>query len=258
MKKNLLTVILAISTIASLVQTTTGTNASTAVPSKIRATNTMDRILSRGGGIPKGSDIMIGVPLPEGEVRGTSYLNEKWNFSTLLLFDSENMLENIPVKYDLHANEIEVLTSNGTKVIPIKRIRSLVWKDSVTTLAKFFINASLYNDEGTPLTGLLEVAADGKKPFLIRNYVVVKQPDYVAGIDVGSRDTKIFKKTTLYYASGQGLTKITSKKVLLQAFGEDAAAVDKYIQDQDLSVKKEGDLVKIFNFYNAKYPVKEN
>ena len=112
-----------------------------------------------------------------GGVKGSTYLDKKWNLATILLFQSEKLLEGYPVKYELKENELEVKASNGIKILDTKNIKSLVWKDSITQEPKYFISGSEYTDEGTPLNGLLEVLSDGKVPLLKRNLVVVKAPD---------------------------------------------------------------------------------
>ena len=112
-----------------------------------------------------------------GGVKGSTYLDKKWNLATILLFQSEKLLEGYPVKYELKENELEVKASNGIKILGTKNIKSLVWKDSITQEPKYFISGSEYTDEGTPLNGLLEVLSDGKVPLLKRNFVVVKAPD---------------------------------------------------------------------------------
>ena len=112
-----------------------------------------------------------------GGVKGSTYLDKKWNLATTLLFKSEKLPEGYPVKYELKENELEVKASNGIKILDTKNIKSLVWKDSITQEPKYFISGSEYTDEGTPLNGLLEVLSDGKVPLLKRNFVVVKAPD---------------------------------------------------------------------------------
>lgn len=217
----------------------------------MRASNTLDR-MSDVGGLSR-NDLLYGLPMTPGGIKGTTYLDKKWNIATILLFESEKLLEGYPVRYDLKENELEVKAKNGTKVIESKNIKSVVWRDSLTQLPKFFINGGEYTDEGTPLNGLLEVLADGKVPLLKRNYIVIKAPDYVVGFDVGSRDTKIFKKSTYYYATGKNLTKITSKKTLLPAFGDDAVEVEKFIKTNKLSTNNDRDLAMVFDGYNAKF-----
>ena len=146
-----------------------------AIPQQMRASNTLDR-MSDTNGISR-NDLLYGIPMTPGGVKGSTYLDKKWNLATISLFQWEKLLEGYPVKYELKENELEVKASNGIKILDTKNIKSLVWKDSITQEPKYFISGSEYKDEGTPLNGLLEVLSDGKVPLLKRNFVVVKAPD---------------------------------------------------------------------------------
>jgi hypothetical protein len=225
------------------------------VPSKIRAANTLDR-LSDNGGLNRG-DLIMGIAPPPGRIIGDTYLDKKWNKASLLLFDSERMIEGYPVKYDIQQDVIEVLTKNGIKIIEGKKIKSMVWIDSVTNTPSYFVNASEYNLEGAALNGFLEVIVDGTLPLMKRTTIIEKQADYVAALDVGSRDKKILKKESFFYSQKAGLAKIGNKKSLLPAFGEQAQDVEMFIKANKLNVSKTPDLLKAFEYYNSKNPTKE-
>jgi hypothetical protein len=220
------------------------------VPSKVRATNTLDR-LSDKGGIGRG-DMLIGLAPPPGRIIGDTYLDNKWNKASMLLFDSERMIEGYPVKYDIQADVIEVMVKDEIKIIEGKKIKSMVWLDSVTNLPCYFVNGREYNIEGTALNGFLEVIVDGSLPLMKRTTITEKEPNYVPALDVGSRDKKILKKQTFFCSQNGGLTKIGNKKSLLPVFGDHSKDVESFIKANKLNVNKEAGLLKTFAYYNSK------
>jgi len=220
-----------------------------AIPQQMRASNTLDR-LSDKDGLGK-SDMLYGIPHPPGGVVGNSYLVDEWNVSTLLLFETEKMLEGYPVKYDIKTNVIEIKSGKDVKVMDGNKVKSMVWyaRDS---LNYYFVNASAYTLDGAPLSGFLEIIIDGPTPLFKRTTVHEKEPTYIQAFDVGSRDRKIYKKDAFYYSSGGKLTKITNKKTLLPAFGEYAADVEEFIKTNKLDIGKQRGLAKAFEYYNTK------
>ena len=191
-------------------------------------------------------------PSKTGGVNGTTHLDTKWNLADITFFDSK-ILEGIPVKYELKENRLELFASKEVRMVEVKKIKSLVWRDSLTHLPKRFINGNEYNERGAPLTGLLEVLEDGKIPLLKRNFVSIRKPDFVAELGTGNYNTEISKSATYYYAIGAAVTEITSRKNLLQAFGSDASEVKKFMNTNNSSIRSEHDLVAVFRNYNQKF-----
>jgi hypothetical protein len=224
--------------------------AQSAIPNQIRATNTIAR-LSDADGLGR-NDLMLGIPMPPGRVIGDTYLDRKWNPGSLLLADSEQMIEGFPIKYDISLDRIEIMAKNGVKVIEGKKIKSMVWKDSITNLPRYFVTARDFKMDGVGLTGFVEVLSDGTTPLLKRTTIVEKQPDYVPALDVGSRDKKILRREMFFYPLSGELIKITNKKTLLSACGDQADDVDSYIKVNKLNVNKEYGLTKTFEYYNSK------
>ncbi len=204
--------------------------------------------------IVMGSNNLYGKsPNKTGVVNGTTYLDTKWNIADITFFDSEKLLEGIPVKYDLKENRLELFASKEVRMVEVKKIKSLVWRDSLTHLPKLFINGNGYNEDGAPLTGLLEVLVDGKIPLLKRNFVSIRKPDFVAEMGTGNIDTEISRSSAYYYALGEVVTEITSRKTLLHAFGSDASEVKKFMNTNNSSIRSEHDLIRVFKNYNEKF-----
>ena len=218
-----------------------------AMPQVMRSQMTLNRISEKGITM---NDLLYGVPLTGGGVTGTVYLDNKWNAATLMLYEDDRLLEGYYVKYNLKDNEVEVKARNGIKVIEAAKLRSFVWKDSLTGETRSFVNGKEFREDSIPLTTMLEVLVDGPLPLVGKTTVNVKDPTYVVAFDVGSRETQIRKKTAWYYVRDQSILKITNKKRLLEVFGERSAEMDKYIKINQLPVNDQEGLVRIFQHYN--------
>lgn len=221
------------------------------VPNNIRAVNTLEKLYDPDG--LGRTDMLYGIPQPEGKVVGDTYFSTQWKTSTILLYKDEKMIEGFLIRFDIRANEIEVKTQSGIKVVGGDKVKSFIWIDSASRLPTYFVNAKDFKDKDhAKLSGFLQVIVDGPLPLLKQTTVYIKKADYSVPFDVGSRDDKILKKTVLYFAKdGQVMELPSSKKKLLPLFGDKADVIGKFIQDQDLTTSREADLTTIFNHYNS-------
>lgn len=223
--------------------------ATSAIPQTVRAAITLERL-----SFLTPSDLIYGIPLPEKEVRGDSYLDVKWRSSTLLMYESEKLLEGYPVRYNVLKDEMEIKTKSGTKVLAGKKIKSFVWIDSLFHTPQYFVNSREYkNERDMPMTGFCQVLADGKIPLLKHTEVVLRKANYSVQLDIGSRDDVILKKPGLLYATEGARTYPvpSTKKKLVQLLGDKQKEVERFISINSLSMKEEHHLIKIFEYYNS-------
>lgn len=193
------------------------------------------------------------IPHPKGEVINEWYLNDHWNMSSILLKESEMVLENCLVKYNVKDETLEIKTSTDIKLLYVSKVKSVAWTDSVTNLKSYLISGQDFVENGAHLGGLLEVLADGKKPLLKRTTIYIKKPDYNVAMSVGSRDETVYQQKDLYVSTNNTLSKIKSKKDLLNSLQDQKELVESYIKDQQLNVKKEKDLIRALDFYNTQF-----
>jgi hypothetical protein len=221
-----------------------------AIPAKLRAENTLDRMSDKGG--LSNSDILYGVPGEPGGVVGDVYLNKKWNTATILLYQSETMIEGYPVKYDVKSNLIEIKSTTGIKILDVRKIKNMVWRDSVTTIPHYFVNANEYKKDGAPYSGLLEVLVDGPMPLLKKTELFIKQPTYNDAMGSGSKDVKIYLKPLIFYSKDGELVEVKNKKDVLNASGGLSKEVEAFIKNNKLSISKDAGMIRAFEFINSK------
>jgi len=221
-----------------------------AIPTNMRAENTLDRLSDKGG--LSRSDLLYGIPMAPGNVVGDNFLDKKWNRATILLYQSETMIEGNPVKYDIKSDVIEIKTNAGIKILNGDKVKNMVWLDSLTSEPHYFINASEFKKDGIESRGLLEVIVDGTLPLMKKTEIYIKQPTYNAAMDSGSKDTKIFQKEVFLYSSDKNLLVIKNKKDVLAAAGDREEEVEAFIKTNKINTNKLPGLKKVFEFLNAK------
>jgi len=222
-----------------------------AVPPNMRAEFTLNRLSEPVRGLSS-SDLIYGIPMAPGNVIGDNYLDKKWNRANILLYQSERIVEGYSVKYDIKSDLLEIKTTLGIKVLEGKKIKSLVWVDSLTTQPHYFINGADYRYEDVKSSGLIEVIVDGELPLLKRVEINTKKPNYNAALDVGSRDMKIYLKEVFLYAANNELVKIRNKEDILKAAGDRSAEIESFIKVNKLNINKQPGLTRVFEFINSK------
>jgi len=220
------------------------------IPSNVRAVNTIERLTdSNGLGT---NEMMFGIPIPEGKVIGDTYLSTEWKRSVILLYDKNKLIEGFPIRYDIKADELDVKSASGVKVLEGRKVKSFMWMDSSRAEPYYFINAKDFKVDGTSLIGFFEVLVDGNSPLFKKMNVSIKKADYNVILSVGSRDDKILKNATYYLAEGTSAYEIPgSKKKFLQLLKSKADDVESYMDSNGLSIKKEEELILICKYYNS-------
>ena len=221
-----------------------------AIPSNIRASYTMES-LSDGSQVSL-NEVLYGVAAPPGKVIGDTYLTPNWLKSAIQLYKDDRVIQGYSVRYDIYADALDIKTNNGVKVLEGKRIKSFSWLDSTRVEPVFFVNARDYKFENTPLTGFFEVLVDGPAPLFKRTQLRVKKADYNVSFDVGSRDDKILKERSYYVGQSKAVVELgNAKKKVLPIFGNRSDEMEKFMSDNNLSLKNEADLVRLFKHYNT-------
>ena len=220
-----------------------------AIPANMRASNTMTSISESG--VTAGGTL-YGLPGSAGEVIGDYYLNKRWNKASILLYQSETMIEGYPVKYDIKNDLIEIRTSAGIKILDVRKIKNLAWIDSMAIAPQYFVNANEFKKGKKSYSGLMEVMVDGPLPLLKRTELDIREPNYVPALDVGSKDTKILQKSVILYSNSGELIEIKNKKDVLEASGDLSKEVDEYIKANKLNLNKDAGMKRTFEFINSK------
>lgn len=211
--------------------------------------NIIQRLASRQSS--RQPDIIPGIPAPEPEVQGDYYIHPDYRIATFLLYADDRLVEGYAARFDLHSNEFDLLTSQGVRALPGNQVRSVVWLDSVSMQPHYLVNAREFiNEAQVPHVGFFEILCRGNMMLLRKTEIEVKTPDYHPALNVGSRDFRILKKSSLYYTAGNQALLWPGKKQGMKLFSSKALEVSEYIKLNALDLNKEGHLRALIDYYN--------
>jgi hypothetical protein len=183
---------------------------------------------------------------------GDVYLDAHWSQSSLLLFDDEKLIDDYLTRYDIQNNEFEFRLKGGIKVLAGIKVKNIVWIDSLTKQSRVMNNARDYTASVTPIDGFFEVLQDGKIQLLKKVYLEILRPNFSPALNVGSKDTKIIKKSEYFYAINNRLNQIkkTTSLDAIQQY-DSSIALESLIKKEKINLNKESDLRRLFLILNS-------
>lgn len=107
-----------------------------------------------------------------------------------------------------------------------------------------------YKLEDTELVGFFEVILNDEVSFFAYPTIHVKEPDYIEGLDVGSRDYKIRKVEEYYLAFNNKLVELKKEKNI-RALKSDIPGLKEFFKTNKLSFKDRSDLISITKYLNT-------
>lgn len=205
--------------------------------------------LERMGTIGAGSNSVPGLPPANPEVIGDGF--SKANFSTIqaLLYNNQT-ISDLPAKYDLLQDELYFQTKQGLRVLDGTHIKSYSFIDSITKKKSNYINSKEFKlATSVPLKGFFEILYDGKMALFKKEEATIQKANYHVALNVGRQDHHVNKKSFYYYLQDDTAIKLPSKSIT-SIFGDQKAAVDRYIKINQLDIKNERHLISVFEYYN--------
>jgi hypothetical protein len=194
------------------------------------------------------------IPLKPPGITGSVYLNDGWKIASLKLKTgtlSVAELTNVSVKLDLKTNTFELFVDPEIKVLSGSKVESFTWTDNLQN-AESYVNCDKFTLDDAKVIGfgrILSQAADGLM-LLEHSYVEFMQANYNVAMNVGSKDHKYVKKEKLYFVKNNKMVPV-GKKSLYEVMADKESAIKKFIKENDLNVKNEGQLAKVVEYYNS-------
>ena len=186
------------------------------------------------------------------EIEGSPYIMESWTNATIL-FKSNEIIENIPVKYDLKENLMEIKTKKTIKVCPPERIIAFELNDSANGEVRAFVNCNQFKVEYS-LVGFYEVLVDEEDGFMLlkKTEASIKESNYNPALDVGEMTAKIIKRDAFYIAKNKTAYSIPKrKKAFLKLFGKKSALIGDFVKREKSKLNDQEDLIKIIAYCNS-------
>ena len=186
---------------------------------------------------------------PQADGSKSVYLVDEWVNSNIYLRQAagSNMIENIPIKVDLLTNSIELQSPTGVKVLSLSKVDKFEWVNPANGKHEAYTNCGKV--EGGKLSGFCVVSGDEVK--LIRHHhVQVIKPDYNVALDVGSKEERTIKKTTLYLVKNQRFVEY-SKRSVYALMEDKQRQVKDFVKKNKLNLNEEADLNTLVDYYNS-------
>jgi hypothetical protein len=191
----------------------------------------------------------VGAPEVNGNrssgLQGSYYLKDSFVPGEIDM-DNGDVFTGIPLRFNVFLNEIEVKTADG-------HIFYLSNKEVVTriSIGDTVLVYSKYRDD-VESQGYLILLHQGKCQIFQKNTKYLKEGTPSNGI-VPATAPSITDKPTVYLIGFQGVVPqlIRNKKELLQLFGEKNQAMDDFIRQQHLNIRKGQDLQKLAAYFES-------
>ncbi len=224
-----------------------------ALQKTIRATNVSRLLVERPNLM---GNTIYGIPPEPKKVEGNFYLDNKWNAASILLYREQRVLEGFRVRYNINSNTFELMEpeKNLVSTMPGLRIQNIVWMDSVYKVPRYFVNGMDFEDDGVPISGFFEVIVEGQLPLMRRTIAVFKESNYNTALMVGNRNDQIIKRNVYFYLKGKDLFEVPKRrKKLFPIFGEKAAEMEAFVEENEIDLKKTGSIFQLFTYYNSRF-----
>jgi hypothetical protein len=226
--------------------------------------NTKDAINLDGIKIGQHTSTMLyGFDTRTTEVQGSYYLDTDWSLATVRFYPKTistpkgtvklDSLSGIQIRVILQGNDIEFNTPDGIKVISGTFVRGFSLQKPNQIVPKNFISTLEFVDNyDKTKPSFFEVLIEGKTKLLEYIKITTQKPDYNEAFNVGSKDIKIIKEKQYFINKGKEVLRFsTNKKELFELMADKKTEVEKYIKDNELTLKDRSDLMKVFEYYNS-------
>jgi len=225
-----------------------------AIQKTIRSTNILNLLNARPNFI--GGNMIYGIPPEPKRVEGNTFLDLKWNLSTILLYRDQQIMEGYRTRYNILSNQFELMEpeTNEITTMPGLRIQNIVWMDSSYHVPRYFVNGMDFRDEGAPISGFFEVLVEGELPLMRRTMAIFKESNYNTALMIGNRNDEFIKRNIYYYLVGNDLMQMpTNRKKLFAIFGDKAQMMEEFALQNSLNIREASSIFQIFTHYNSQF-----
>ncbi len=178
------------------------------------------------------------------KVQGTPYLFEDWKTFAIITTQDDNKYKIRNLNYD---SKLDLFVAK-------------ISFDSIFTFNPNFLKSVVINNrpfkkylnQKSSLFNYYEVISEGEKVELLKRNIKVIRQGIMNHLTM-EKETDYYILRIKYYVNDHGKIKELplKKKNVLQTFGDQSQKVKKFLSENNLSIKKENDLIKIFEYYNS-------
>lgn len=214
----------------------------------IQAQYALNRLSDSGGLSP--NETVYGIPKAGGVLVGDFYYDTEFRMGSINVYGTESALKNIPMRYNIETNEIELKYPRGIRVMAGEKVQSFAWENESGENA-VFINSKDFTYNNTRLIGFLEIIMQGEIPCFRRKEISFKQNQYIPALNAGDKNTEVIKNEMYLFLLENELKNIKNKRDLVSYFPSIENELQEFMKKNNLGLKHPDDLKNIFYFINS-------
>lgn len=173
------------------------------------------------------------------------FYSDDWRKGKLINKNGITQEDELFIMYDVLNQELSIRMSGKVFTAPPNEIKGFVFMDEAREI---FIYET--TKDGAPDNTYYELVEDGKYQLLRHHTFYRQKATYVAALDNGDKEAKIYKRAYLYFKGKDGFHKIPKKKKAATKLFESYASAKKYLKKNKVNFKKQKDLIGLVRFMN--------
>lgn len=179
------------------------------------------------------------------DVKGSYLLFDDYNNSGIITTSPNKKYSVSNLNYNIKQDQIEAKTSKDSIFIFYPQVIEMV--EINKKLLRRFIDSELYEN------GYYEIIATSKEKELLKRYEVTIREGNFNPMTLQKLSKDRYVITSKYFIHAQNImVEISLKKSkFLKIFEKDSDIIKKFLSDNNLSLKDDNDLKKIFNYYDS-------
>ncbi len=178
---------------------------------------------------------------------GTPYLNEAFVDGDIF-YNNKWHIEDVPLRYNIYDDKVEYKLPEKDLVYAIDpqyKINQVVIDEDT-----FVVNQ--YKEKGWFVLGFFKQLATGKADLFAKMNIQYKQPQPAKPF-FDPEPARFIRRDNDYYvkAEGKDLYEIKRTKKLIQYLGDYKKELSDFVRKENISVRKEDELIRLFEYYNS-------
>ncbi len=173
------------------------------------------------------------------------FYNDDWRKGKLINKHGITQEDELFMMYDVLNQELSISMSGKIFTVPPNEIKGFVFTDEAREV---FIYET--TKDGAPDNTYYEVVEDGKYQLLTHHTFFKKKANYVAALDNGDKESRMYKRAYFYFKGENGISRIPKKKKAAIKFFERFPAAKQYLKKNKVNFKDKEQLVELLKYMN--------
>jgi hypothetical protein len=182
-------------------------------------------------------------------VSGSAYFGENW-MKANILFDNNNLFNNVVVRIDLIDNSVEYIDPvSGQRMIATSSIKEINMVDTVTGSVYHFVHSSFVPGNKDALKCWYQLLANGTASAYKRTTKTLSESYQSYGS--ATSEQQIITGEQYYVSTGTEFLRVKKLTAIPDLFPAKKEDLKKYIKEKGLTGKSDTDYISLIDHYNS-------